>query len=314
MPGLRVSPRSSWRRLAAERRSAAAIEFALIAPLMVLLAGGVYDLCQAVLIYNEVTTAATMIVASASNAAVNLDGSTALSYDEVQQAESGIWADLPELREGLQPGTAVKSVTITSIAFEPPSSCPSGSSCNPYTAYVMWSVSYTGASTGASFANNIRTCSPTGGNSDGLGGEKQVPPGGALNAANFTYTLPSANLSSYSPDPTGPAPILVADVVFAYAPVLGVIKTSFTFLSTAIWPVRSVKAVQPVHNGAYTTQPLAQQFTKIYGVVSGATFTPYAAPASTSVASTTPESDAVAGTYCINAYQNSPYPYTTSST
>jgi len=307
-------PRFIIRAWRADRRCAAAIEFALIAPLLVVLAGGVYDLCAAVLIYNEVTTAATTIVASASSAAVNLDGSTALSYDQVQQAESGIWADIPSLRTGLQSGT-VKSVTISSVSFEPPGTCASGSNCTPYTAYVMWSVSYTGgAASGGSFANNIRACSPTGGNSDGLGGEKQIAASSGLNASNFTYTLPTAGLSSYTPDPTGPAPVLVVDVVFSYTPILSVVKTNFTFVATSIWPVRRVQPVQPIVNGTRTTQPLAQQFTKIYGVVSGGNFMPYAAPVSATTASTTPETDAVAGTYCINNYQNTPYPFTASAT
>lgn len=305
-----------WRRWRAERRSTAAIEFALIAPLLLVLSGGVYDLCGAVLVYNEVTTAATTIVASASSEAVNLDGSTALSYDQVQQAESGIWADIPGLRTGLQSGQ-VKSVTISSVAFTPPSTCHSGSNCNPYSAYVMWSVSYTGdAGSAANFANNIRGCMPTGANSDGLYGEKQVAASAGLTGSNFTYTLPTAGVSSYMPDPTGPAPVLVADVVFSYTPLFSVFKTSFTFVATAIWPVRSVKPT-PTEVVAYTGGtflPLAQQFTKIYGVASGGNFTPYAAPVSDTAASSTAETDAVAGTFCINPFANAPYPYTTSST
>jgi hypothetical protein len=304
LPGFRLS-----RRRLAERRSNAAIEFALVGPLIMMLGGGVYDLCQAVLIYNEVTNAATTIVDSASSAAVNEDGSTALSYDEVQTAESGIWGDIPELRSGQQPGT-VKSVTISSVNFEPPGTCTSGESCNPYTAYVMWSVAYTGGTSGVSFTNNLRPCSPAGAQSDGLGGDVQVQPTAPPNASNFTYELPVAGVTSYSPDPTGPSPVLVANVVFSYTPVLGVVRTSFTFLATALWPVRSVKPAQPVGS----SQPLTQQFTKIYGVMSGSTFTPYAVPPASSVVTSTPESDAVSGTYCVNPYQNSPYPYTNSST
>ncbi len=308
MSGVCLMPRAR-RRFWGERRSNVAIEFALVGPLLVLLGGGVYDLCQAVLIFNEVTNAATTIVDSASSAAVNEDGSTALSYDEVQQAESGIWADIPELRTGQQPGT-VKSVTISSINFEAPGSCPTGQSCNPYTAYVMWSIAYTGGTSGHSFTNNLRSCSPMGGDSDGLGGELQVQPTSPPNYSNFTYELPVAGVTSYAPDPTGPAPVLVANVVFSYTPILGVVKTSFTFLATALWPVRSVKPAQP----SGSLLPLAQQFTKLYGVVSGGSFTPYAVPPASSVVTTTPESDAVSGAYCVNMYQNDPYPYTTSST
>ncbi len=314
MPSFSLRKLNCARRWRTDRRSTAAMEFAFLAPVLLVMTGGVYDLCAAVLLYNEVTTAATTIVASASNAAVNLDGSTALSYDQVQEAESGIWADIPELRTGLQSGQ-VKSVTISSISFQAPGTCPSGSNCNPYTAYVMWSVSYTGGATsGASFANNIRTCSPTGASSDGLGGEKQVAAASGLNGTDFTYTLPTAGLSSYTPDPTGPAPVLVADVVLSYSPLFSFFKNPFTFVATSIWPVRSVKPTQPLVSGGNTTQPLAQQFTQIYGVTSGSAFTPYAAPVSSTTATTTAETDAVAGTYCINAYQQTPYPYTTSST
>jgi hypothetical protein len=254
-----------------------------------------------------------LIAASASNAAVNEDGSTALSYDEVQQAESGIWADIPELRTGLQAGQ-VKSVTLSSVDFQPPQACTSGSNCNPYTAYVIWSVAYTGGPSGASFGSNIRTCSPSGANSDGLGGELQVAANTGLSAATATYTLPTAGLTTYQPDPTGPAPVLVVDVVFSYKPLLGFFKNSFTFVATALWPVRSVKPVGSEVEGSATFLPLAQQFTKIYGASTGSVFTPYAAPTSTTVPTTTAETDAVAADYCINFHANAPYAFTASST
>jgi Flp pilus assembly pilin Flp len=305
--------RALRRRWRTGRRAAAAMEFALVAPFMAAMAGGVYDLCQAVLVYNEVTNAATLIAASASSAAVNEDGSTALSYDQIQQAESGIWADIPELRNGRQAGS-VKSVTVSSIDFQPPAACTSGANCNPYGAYVIWSVAYAGGSSGATFADNIRTCVPTGSDSDGSLGELQVPANAGLNASNVTYTLRTAGLTSYQPDPTGPAPVLAVDVVFTYTPLLGVIKTQFTFVASALWPVRTVKPVQSEVARGVTFLPLAQQFTKIYGAYSGGVFTPYAAPTSTTVPTTTPETDAVAGTYCINYYASAPAAYTASST
>jgi len=310
MPGFKLIRQSKWRRWRSDRRSTAALEFALIAPIMVVFAGGVYDLCAAVVLYNEITSTATTIAASATNAAINADESTALSYDEVQQAESGIWADVPELRSGIQQG-AVKSVTVSSVSFEPPTTCPSGSSCNPYTAYVVWSVAYTGGGHGT-FAPNIRTCTPPSGNSDGLGGDQQVPGSTGLTPSDFTYTLPTAGITSANPDPTGPPPLLVADVEFSYTPLFGFFNHSFTFVATAMWPVRTVKPTQPLVVGSDTILPLAQQFTKIYGSVTGNTFTPYAAPAPGAEEATTKESEP-AGTYCINSYQLNPYPYTTSS-
>jgi len=317
MPAFAMTGKSNLPRWWPDRRSTASIEFALIAPIMLILAAGVYDLCAAVKLYNEITSTATTIAASASNAAIPkvpspdvADGSTVLSYDQIQQAESGIWADVPELRSGVQQG-AVKSVTVSSVAFEPPTTCPTGANCTPYTAYVVWSVAYTGGGNGT-FAPNIRTCTPPSGNSDGLGGEQQVGANAGLTPSDFTYTLPTAGITSANPDPTGPPPLLVADVEFSYTPLFGFFNHSFTFVATAMWPVRTVKPTQPLVVGSDTILPLAQQFTKIYGSVTGNTFTPYAAPAPGAEEATTKESEP-AGTYCINSYQLNPYPYTTSS-
>ncbi len=173
------------KRLRAEKKSAAAMEFAFIAPVLVIFILGVYELCNAAIIYEQVQNAAHSIPASASNLAAEAGGSlgpqvytgqTALTYNQIQLTASEIWAEIPELRSGFQNGAA--SVTITSISFIPtlPTTPPTAqtvkpaSVCNPvkgsvycsYTPTVIWSVAYTGGNTTDGKANfatpAIRSC------------------------------------------------------------------------------------------------------------------------------------------------------------
>jgi len=142
-------------RLIRERRSVAALEFALIAPILITIMLGVYDLSQAVLIYNEVETAAHSIASSASTLATTntTDGSTELTYAQIQFAASEMWGDIPSLRADYEDGT--KSVTISSIVFEPTvtPSCTGANTPPPacFTPVVVWSAAYTGGDSGRAF-------------------------------------------------------------------------------------------------------------------------------------------------------------------
>ncbi len=173
------------KRLAVDGKSAAAMEFAFIAPVLVIIVLGVYEICNAAIIYEQVQNAAHSIPASASNLAAEAGGSlgpqvytgqTALTYDQIQLAASEIWAEIPELRSGFQNGAA--SVTISSITFIPtiPPTAPTTQTvkpatvCNPvkssvycsYTPTVIWSVAYTGGNTSDGHGNFatpvIRSC------------------------------------------------------------------------------------------------------------------------------------------------------------
>jgi hypothetical protein len=312
------------RRFLAERRSVAALEFALILPLMLILLAGVYDITEALIVDDTVTDVANGVVATGSIMALtdHTDNSTALSYDQVQLAESTIWADFPDLRRGQKNGT--KSITLSSIDYQPPGGCNSGAECSEYSAYVVWSEAYSGPSgvSGQSWQNNLRTCSPATSN----GAELQVAPGTALGgpgqANSFTNTLAtldvSTNASYPAPgDETGPSPILVSDVTFSYTPLFNFyIKSNITFIATAMWPVRSVKNLQPAVNGAQTVLPLAQEFTTILGEVSGSTLTLYNAdgtidsndPTVPYVGGTGLSGGGTTATFCINTYYTSPYP------
>jgi Flp pilus assembly protein TadG len=252
------------KRLLHQRRSVAALEFCLVAPLLVTLLFGVYDLSSALITYEEVYAAAHSMAASISNEAVQSDGTNALTYTEVQQAASMLWGEIPALRSGLQDGT--KSVTISSIVFEQTStSCsPSTSTQCDYVPVVVWSIVYTGGDSGRSFQTPTNT---TGTGTDGyvdwtaIGtplrsclGTATIPATSTI-VGSLDQTLASAgsssdltNLRTYSlttPAPSNPAPpspILVVDVHLDYQPVIGLfLKSGLNLWVSAYWPVRSVK-------------------------------------------------------------------------
>jgi Flp pilus assembly protein TadG len=165
--------RPAW-RFWRDRRSTAALEFAFIAPVLVVMLLGTFEIANAALVYEEVQNAAHSIPASVSNLAVQGDGSTSLTYAQIQLAASEIWAEIPELRTGFQDGT--KSITISSVTFiqqypvappaqqtvQPAKSCTPNSASKTlctYTPTVVWSVGYTGGDSGRVFGSTVlRSC------------------------------------------------------------------------------------------------------------------------------------------------------------
>jgi Flp pilus assembly protein TadG len=291
------------RRLRRDRRSTAAMEFALVATPLVILMLGVYELCNAAIVYEEVQNAAHSIPASASNLAVQSDtGATSLTYQQIQLAASEIWAEIPELRTGLQNGTY--AVTVTSVTFIPtlPPTPPKTqtvtptSSCNPskspqklctYTPTVVWSVAYTGGKSGRTPATALRSCTgaPTAKNQANAtvyyattpsyvllpGGLNSYAPQSTKTAASTVATWTASDLTSLptwfvaNPDPilAPPSPILVVDVHLKYTSVLGLfIHSGVDFYGTGFFPVRSVQAATAGSSGS-TALSLSQQFTTL---------------------------------------------------
>jgi hypothetical protein len=138
----------NWRRherfLATDRRSVAALEFVLVAPILVILLFGVYDISTGMIFYEETYNTAHSIAASVSSLAVNQEtGATALTFNQVQQAASEIWGGIPSLRADTQDG--IKSVTISSVVFEKTStsaSCGTNGATPCYSPVVVWSEIY----------------------------------------------------------------------------------------------------------------------------------------------------------------------------
>lgn len=301
-----------------DRRSTAALEFALIAPILILLFFGVYDISDAMLTYQEVFTAARTIAASASNISVQgSNGATKLYYGQVQLEASGIFADMPTVRDGFHVG--IKSITISSIDFEVAAnqtSCTLGVSCN-YNAYVVWSAAYAGppSPAAASFTPALRSCA-TETISNGVAtlnaasALSQVGP--SAGAPGDLTTIRTAKVTTPDVYPAPPDPIIVVDVHYQYVPVFNLfIKKPVDFWANGYWPLRSVQATQLTDvNGTETFTAVAtdQQFTGLVatGTTAANGATTYAINAS-NVYPSALTGQAPPGTdYCISPYYTEP--------
>jgi Flp pilus assembly protein TadG len=254
-------PPNVIRILSRDRGSSVALEFAFIAPILVAMLLGVFEIANAALFYEELQNAAHSIPASASNLAVQGDGSTSLTYAQIQLAESEIWGEIPELETGFEDGA--KSVTISSVAFIPtlpPASAAATAAhqatCTPskansvtcaYTPTVIWSVAYAGGDSGRTFNQVYRSCTgapSVGGqsnatvqNTTGTGSAFVALPGGLNNEAPPTAgikastaptwqasdltSLPTYVVADKDPNLAPPSPILVVDIHVVYTPIFG---------------------------------------------------------------------------------------------
>jgi len=327
----RAARRMMWRRLRRDGRSTAAMEFALIAPVFVLLLLGVYELCNAALVYEEVQNAAHAIPIAASNLAVQGNGATELTYAQIQLTASEIWAEIPELRSGFENGA--KYVTVSSVTFvktypdapTPAQNPTAGKYCTPedtpkvvtceYAPTVAWSVTYTGGDSGVAFetgAAYYRSCTSTtpADTANVLDGQTSTSTSklpGALNddyppslktaptwTASDLTSLPTAAVANPDPSLAGPSPILVVDVYLHYTPILGLFIKSpgLDFYGSGFYPVRSVQASSTTTSGSVTTTT---------ALTPSQQFT-------TLYDSLTPIPGSAAGTYCINKSSLLPSP------
>jgi Flp pilus assembly protein TadG len=219
------------RRLRAARHAISSVEFALVAPLPILMIIGVFDVSKAMILRQEVINAAHSISLTASLVAVQGNGTTTLTQAQVQAIESDIFAEIPWLRSGVENGTT--SVTLSGVLF---SALPN-SSCNPYTTctywfpFVMWSVPYRPTTTyGVPFVYPTRACGVMTSGVWNINTSQNTP----LTSANFMSTLRIGGI-------TYPDPILVADVRYTYTPAFFRFLTgSMDFVASAYWPVRIV--------------------------------------------------------------------------
>lgn len=116
---------------ASDQRGVAALEFALTAPLLLLLMG-MYDLANGWIAMQRLTAATRSVGQIATLLAVNADGSNSLSHDQAWRASTAIYAAMPEL---LAAGS-VYGVAMSEVLFTSPPAC-AGTSC---VANVAWST------------------------------------------------------------------------------------------------------------------------------------------------------------------------------
>jgi Flp pilus assembly protein TadG len=214
------------RRALTSRRGVAALEFALVAPTMVVFMIGVFDITKAVVLQQEVWNTAHTIPLSASNLAIQPDQTTTLTVTQVQQSLSAIFAEMPLVRAGVENG--LKSATMSSVLFTQtdPTCNPKTTTC-AYAPQVAWSVPYAGppSNNAIVFQQVTRPCATN--------ALVQVAPT-AVVPGNFTQV---GTLGIENPDP-----ILLVDVHYRYSPLFLTFLTGpIDFWSTGYWPVRTGK-------------------------------------------------------------------------
>ena len=313
--------RAHWRALAigADRRSVAAMEFALVAPVLVVLFFAVYDITDAMITYEEVFNTAHDIAASASNLSVQgSDSSTKLYYGQVQLEASAIFAEMPTLRTGFHHG--IKSITISSVNFEV---TPANSTCTPgvspycsYAAYVVWSAAYAGPPAGnITVTPALRSCATEAANAQGAetlvatSALTQVGPTGGA-PSNLT-TIRTSNITTPDKYAAPPDPIIVVDVHYQYVPVFNMfVKTPIDFWANAYWPLRSVQAtVLNPNTGTFSPVASDQQFTGLVstGTTTNGTLTgPYTINGNNVYPSGATAAAPPAADYCISSYYLEP--------
>jgi Flp pilus assembly protein TadG len=133
--------RPARRRVAPDRRAVAALEFAIVAPLMVTMVCGVYDFARALIAWEETCSAAQQIAQAAEKLSVTAGSSlTSLTSAQMQDAMTTIYAQMPGLNLGNGTGsmTGAFAVTLSGIAYTPLCSTPTG--CAPQAPATLWST------------------------------------------------------------------------------------------------------------------------------------------------------------------------------
>ncbi len=222
------------------RRGVASLEFALVAPVLILLSLGVFDLARAMIVQEQVWNAAHSIPVSASSLAVQPDRTTSLTVAQVQQTLSGIFAAIPWLRSGALAGRTY--VVMSSVNFVPVNKACVATPSRPcsMTPQLVWSVAYAGHGL-ANFAAITRSCFPA-----------PIPVATVTSAATSLLSLPVLGMAT-------PAPILVVDVDYQFTPMFfGVASGPFDFWATGYWPIRSA-APGAASTDQYTRYDIANQ-------------------------------------------------------
>jgi Flp pilus assembly protein TadG len=188
-----------------DRCGLAALEFALVTPVLITLAMGLYDLVAATTTWWHLTQAAQAIGQIASSTAANPNQTNTLTKTQAYNASTAIYPLVPQLTSN---SASIFSVVLTGVVFTPTvAGCTA--SCQ-YTAAVAWSHTLLGIAA-------ARSC----------GALLSV----ADSAAPSPATLPADMFSS--------APLLVVDVSFTFQPVFRTfVKAAFPMARTAYVPMR----------------------------------------------------------------------------
>jgi Flp pilus assembly protein TadG len=108
------------------------LEFAAIAPLLLLMIIGAFDIARAITIWQQTMSAAQDVAISAQSLAVQPDSSTSLTDTQGTLAMTTIYGAMPQIKSGLYSG--IYSVTLSGINY---------SSAATPVASIVWSTALT---------------------------------------------------------------------------------------------------------------------------------------------------------------------------
>ncbi len=235
------------------RRGVASMEFAIIAPVVVTMCWGVYDIGRALVAWQETTLAAEAVAQAAEKLSVtgNVDAVSgapvlALTSQRMQDAMTTIYAAMPFLGLGDNSGsfTGNFSVTLSGVAYTPP--CPASaqgpSACvSPQIPQVLWSAYLAEGGTQllappvTPLALVQRAC-----------GTPPYITGNFPNNAQQLQTLTDVNKSGAGGTDVVLIPQVVADVQYVFTPTFPLLGHSFTFWASASFPAPLGGDDQPI--------------------------------------------------------------------
>jgi hypothetical protein len=133
-----------YARTLTETRCIASVEFAMAAPIALTLTLSGVDAARAYLIWSQVHNAANAIAEAAEKMSVTTNATTGavttqLTADQMQQAMSLIYAEIPQLNLGNGGGLFPDSflVVLSSISYSP--LCKAATGCGGQTPFLVWS-------------------------------------------------------------------------------------------------------------------------------------------------------------------------------
>jgi hypothetical protein len=227
------------------RDAVAALEFALVAPVLAIMLLGVFDGARALVAWQQTENAAQAVAQAAEKLSVTPGvTTTALTYQQMQNAMTTIFAEMPGLSMGNTKGVfpGLFTVTLSEIVYypqcrysvfggnpnaKPPTGC-GFSATNPQIPYTYWSTSLQPAYGGQQTGNVLRACGkltreyPTW---DSVPGNPQP--------TRFQQML---DPSDFGNNPIVLSPQVVADVQYQFTPSFLVLLPShptITFVASA---------------------------------------------------------------------------------
>ncbi len=250
--------------IAGDRQGVAAMEFAMVAPIMLLLIWGVYDTARALVAWEETYHAAQAVAQAAEKLSVTnqvLPGTntpeTALTAQQMQDAMTSIYAEMPLIPNASNPRGSflgTYGVILSGVAFKPLCPANATNTCAAQTPQVLWST-YLNEGNAGQMLNPppslpsifFRQCG-----AGALTSTAHFP-----NNNNQLLYMINPNLQSGGVTNINLIPQVVADVVYVYAPTFPLLRNfTYTFWASATFPAPLGGDDQEIKfNGSSATAP-----------------------------------------------------------